>query len=323
VKEKKINRHAETEETGGRDIYRLSFEPYVKGLNESLQRGIPIGSWVMLFGNSGSYKTLHALAFALAGIMRNEKVVYVSTEQDWKGLKAQVSSLGWSFKAYDTHLTIRLLEKEKDKDNDIGAFDLVWIDLDSLRYLAWKLNDIERKEKENSRRKKYWFYDDPNLLTFAIVLGLEVVGSIKRKETEITLDQVEKPRIKEGFYKSSYSLVDIKERTPVRIIIDSINGRWNSVGKALTSMKIKLESPLYTFLLTTHTSRTYEEEMEAQVGYIVDGMIRLWNEMTEEGGRVTGWIAKMKLTDHSRLLHNVRITGGETKHIEWLPITNQ
>ena len=301
------------------EIQRLSFGPYVKGLNEALQGGIPAGSWTVLFGNPGSYKTLHALAFALEGLRQKERVVYVSTEQDWKNLKAQIASLGWDYKAYEAHLTMKLLDNK-----DFGAFDLIWIDLDSLRYLAWKLNRIVREEKEGSRKKKYFWYYDPELLTFAIILGLEGVGSIERKESNITLEQVEKLRIKDGYYESKYSMVKMNKNVVVRVIVDSISvlftSRWSIAGRVLTDMKIRLESPLYTFLLTSHVSRSSEEEMGAQVGHIVDGRIRLWNELTKEGGRVTGWIAKMRLTDHSRVLHDVRIAGGENKYIEWIPV---
>ena len=131
------------------EFRRLTFGPYVKGLNEALGGGVPAGSWVVLFGNPGSYKTLHALAFAIEGVRQRERVVYVSTEQDWKSLKAQISSLGWELKAYDAHLTVRRVKEDKD----FGKYDLVWVDLDSLRYLAWELNRIVREEREGARRR--------------------------------------------------------------------------------------------------------------------------------------------------------------------------
>jgi len=302
-------------------VERLSFGPRIRGLDEALEGGVPRGSWVVLFGNPGAYKTLHSLSFALAGVEADERVVYVSTEQDWRNLKTQIESLGWKYKAHEAHLTLKLLESK-----DFGAYDVVWVDLDSLRYLAWKLNRLVREEKEGSRRKKYYWYYDPDLLTFAIILGLEGVGSIQRKESDITLEQVERIRIKEGYYGSKYSLVKMDKNVKVRVIIDSVSvlftARWSIAGRVLTDMKIRLEAPLYTFLLTSHVSRSSEEEMGAQVGHIVDGRIRLWNELDAraKAGVVTGWIAKMRLTDHSRLLHYVSVVGSEEKRLVWEPV---
>lgn len=304
------------------EIQRVSFGPYVKGLNQALQGGIPSGSWAMLFGNPGSYKTLHSLAFALEGVRQKERVVYVSTEQDWKNLKAQIDSLGWDYKAYETHLTLKSLESK-----DFGAFDMVWVDLDSLRYIAWKLNKLVEEKREGGRKRRYFWYYNPQLLTFAIILGLEGVGAIERKDSNITLEQVDRIRIKDGYYGSRYSMVKVNKNVMVRIVIDSISvlftSMWSVAGKILTDMKVRLETPLYTFLLTSQVSKSSEEELGSQVGHIVDGRIRLWNELYKGSGRVTGWIAKMRVTDHSRVLHDVRITGGESKVIEWTPIQGE
>ena len=302
---------------------RLTFGPYVKNLSDALDGGVPPGSWVVLYGNPGSYKTLHALAFALAGLKEKERVVYVSTEQDWKSLKAQISSLGWDYKAHDAHLTMKLLE-----DKDFGTFDIVWIDLDSLRYLAYALNRIVREEGAGSRRRKYYWYYDPELFTFAIILGLEGVGVIDRRESEITLEQVERLRIKEGYYAregDSRAMLTVNKDATARVVIDSISvlftGRWSVAGRTLTDIRVRLEAPTITYLLTSHVSKLSEDEMGSQIGHIVDGRIRLWNELSGNAGRVTGWIAKMRLTDHSRALHEVKIAGKDNKYIEWSPLT--
>ena len=295
-------------------IERLGFKPYVDGLDNALQGGIPKGSWVVLFGNPGSYKTLHSLAFMLNGIENDEKVIYVSTEQDWKNLRLQARTLGWDYSVNETHLTMKTVRTGK---ND---FDIVWIDLDSLRYLAFSLNRLVREE---GKKKKYYWYYDPELMTFSIILGLELVGAVERKESDITIQQVEYMRIKDGWYGSDRAMLKVNRDVPVRIIIDSISvlftSRWSIAGRVLTDMKIRLEAPIYTFLLTSHVSRSNEEEMGAQVGHVVDGRIRLWNELTKDGtARVTGWIAKMRLTDHSRREHIVSITEtGGRKIIKW------
>jgi KaiC/GvpD/RAD55 family RecA-like ATPase len=301
------------------EVVREGFSPYVVGLDESLEGGIPKGSWVVLFGNPGAYKTLHSLAFTLAALDSGEKVVYVSTEMDWKMLKKQAEILGWSFKDIkDAHLTLKLLEKK-----EFGDYDLIWIDLDSLRYLAWKLNRLIREEKEGSKKRKYYWYYDADLVTYAIILGLEGVGLVERKESEITLKQVDRIRLRDGLYDSKKAEIKVNKDVVARVIIDSISvlytARWAIAGRILTDMKIRLELPQITYLLTSHVARSNEEEMGAQVGHVVDGRIRLWNELKGREGIVSGWIAKMRLTDHSRHLHKVVITRqNNMKVIRWV-----
>lgn len=301
-------------------IKRLSFGQNVEGLTNSLQGGVPQSSWVMLFGNSGAYKTLHSLSFLIDAVMNNERAVFISTEQDWRNLKLQIESLGWEYKAHEAHLTLKLLESD-----DFGTYDVIWIDMSSLGYLAYTLNRIVREEKEGSRKKKYYWHYDPDLLTFAIIMGLEGVGVLERKSNEITIEQVEKIRLKDGYYGSKYAQTIVNKNVTARVIIDSISAlytlRWGAAGKILTDMKIRLEIPTCTFLLTSHVPKSNEEEIGAEVGHVVDGRIMLRNELTKTSGKVRGWIAKMRLTDHSRLLHDVFITGGEKKKIKWQPIT--
>jgi len=276
-------------------------------LNNLIEGGIPLGSWVSVFGNPGSYKTLHALAFAL-GAEKNEKVVYVSTEQSYKQLMLQSEQLGWDVsKFYTAHLSLKLLSSR-----DYGDYDFVWVDLDSLRYLSYKLNALAREDSK--RKKKYYWYYDPDLLTYAIVLGLEAVGVVRRRDSEITLDQVDRVRLRDGVYGSKYSVVDVDTKLMGRVIIDSVSilftSRWSLAGRMLTDMRIRLEAPNITYLLISHVARSNEEEMGAQVGHIVDGRIRLRVELDRQHLKesiVTGWIAKMRLTNHSRRLHEVKL----------------
>ena len=292
-------------------------------LNDLIQGGIPVGSWVSLFGNPGAYKSLHSLAFTIAGLENREKVVYLSTEQSFKQLILQAKQLGWDIQAaYDAHLSLKLLSTR-----DYGSYDLVWIDLDSLRYLAWKLNALVREDKASKGKKKYYWYYDPDLMTFAIILGLEAVGVIKRRESDISLEQVERIRLRDGVYKSKYAMVDVDTKTKARVIIDSISvlftGRWSIAGRILTDMKVRLEAPNITYLMTSHVSRSAEEEMGAQVGHVVDGRIRLWVDLDRQlkQSLVTGWIAKMRLTDHDRRLHRVDLVDRDgVKHLVWTPL---
>lgn len=295
---------------------RMSFAPYVERLGELIEGGIPTGSWVMFYGDPGSYKTLHALAFALAGLRDGDKVVYLSTEQSWRSLKTQIGSLNWQYRAREGYLRVKTINNE-----EYGDYDLMWIDVDSIYYLAKALNDRQRYNGRRAGRNKYFRHFDPDVVAYAIILGLEAVGSVERKNQSISPEQAMWTRIKDGMYNSGNAKLRLNKSVRVRVIVDSVSqlfiGNWGHAGRVLIDFKLRLESPLHTYLLTSNISKGTDEEMGAQVGHIVDGRIKLWNEVRGEESRVRGLITKMRFTNHSRRIHSVTIEGTDYKKIVW------
>ena len=299
---------------------RLGFEPYVKGLDGALQGGVPEGSWISLYGPPGGYKTLHGLAFCLNALANRQKCVYVSTEMDYIQLKEQMNSLGWKLeKVYEVHFTSKIVESK-----DYGAYDLIWVDLDSLRYWAYKLNQLVREEKEGGKKKVYFWYNDPTLLTHLIMISLGAVGVLERTVTNITLDEVLYARVKDGLFESKYAKFKVNKDVHARVVIDSISpfiiGKFSVAGKILTDMKVRLATPNVTYVVVSHVAKTTEDELGANIGHIVDGRIRLWLELDEKAGEAKyyGWIVKMRQTDHSRKLHTVSMeTSGNMKYLVW------
>jgi len=299
---------------------RQGFDPYVKGLNSALQGGIPEGSWVSIYGPPGGYKTLHSLAFCLNGLANREKCIYVSTEMDYVQLKGQLESLGWKpEKVYETHFTSKIVD-----NRDYGSFELVWIDLDSLRYWAWKLNKLMREEKEGSRKKVYFWYNDPTLLIHTILIALGAVGVLERNVSRISLDEILYARVKDGLYDNKYAKFKVIKDTKARVIIDSISpfiiGKYSVAGKILTDMKVRLASPNITYIIVSHVAKTTEDELGANIGHIVDGRIRLWTEIRDNELKHYGLITKMRNTMHSNRIHEVELVSGETSVIEWRPL---
>ena len=303
---------------------RLGFSPFVSNLDNALEGGIPEGSWVSLYGPPGGYKTLHSLAFCLNGIANREKCVYVSTEMDFAQLKRQLESLGWEHDAYETHYTSRIIDSK-----DFGLFDLIWIDLDSLRYWAWKLNQVAREEKEGGRKKVYFWYNDPTLLTHVIMIALGAVGVLERNVASISLNEVLYARIKDGLfardskYKPKFT---VNKNVHARVIIDSISpfiiGKYSIAGKILTDMKVRLAAPNITYVIVSHVAKTTEEELGANIGHVVDGRIRLWLELDRQKGEAEhyGWIVKMRETNHSRKLHRIILDSSKAmKQLVWTP----
>ena len=301
-------------------VRRLGFAPFVQGLDNALQGGIPEGGWISLYGPPGGYKTLHALAFCLNALANRERCVYVSTEMDYTQLKRQLESIGWRLeKVYETHFTSKIVDSK-----DYGSYELVWIDLDSLRYWAWKLNKLIREEKESGKKKIYFWYNDPTLLTHVILVALGAVGVLERTVSSISLDEILYARVKDGLYESKYAKFKVNKDVHARVIIDSISpfiiGKYSVAGKILTDMKVRLAAPNITYIIVSHVAKTTEEELGANIGHVVDGRIKLWMELDEKEGiaKYFGWIVKMRETDHSRKLHRITIeTYGNSKRIVW------
>jgi len=290
-------------------VARLGFKPYVANLDDLLRGGIPEGSWVSLYGPPGGFKTLHALAWCLSGLANRDRCVYVSTEMDYAQLKRQLDSLGWKLgNVYEKQFTNKIVE-----DKEYGSYEMVWVDLDSLRFWAFRLNRLVSEEKGSGGRKLYFWYNDPTLLTHLVMTALGAVGVLERAVSEVSLDEVLYARVKDGLYGEGRSKFKVNKDVRARVVIDSMSmfilGRYATAGKILTDMKVRLAAPNITYMVTSHVSKMTEEELGANIGHIVDGRIRLWQELDEKSGeaRHHGWIVKMRETDHSRRLHSVSL----------------
>ena len=299
-------------------VKRAGFSPFIRGLDDALQGGVPEGSWVSVFGPPGSYKTLHGLAFCLNAVNSGERCIYVSTEMYYPQIKRQLESLGWKYNAYERQFTNRIIE-----DRDYGSYELVWIDLDSLYWWAKKLNAIVRdeyKQKSGSYERKgkiYWF-DDQSLLTHIIMVALGSVGVLERNVSKISLREVEYARLKDR------DMFKVNSDIHARVIIDSFSTyvtgvKYSVAGRMLTMMKIRLSTPNVTYAVVNHTPKSGEDELGASIGHVVDGRIKLWVEQGRDSARYYGWIAKMRETDHSRKIHTVVLDrSSDTVAIRWV-----
>ncbi len=70
----------------------------VKGLDELLGGGVPLGSVTMLQGGSGTGKTLIGLKFLLEGALRGEKGVLFTLEEAPEQLRGLAKSLDWDLR---------------------------------------------------------------------------------------------------------------------------------------------------------------------------------------------------------------------------------
>ena len=306
---------------------RLGFTPWVKGLDNALEGGIPQGYWVSVFGPPGAYKTLHALAWCLNAIDNEEKCVYVSTEATVDGMRQQLDSLGWRI---PRGATVKpLYASVVDKNGEIkarGDSDLVVADVKTLRFLAVRLNRIMREEKSGSSKTKYLWYNDPDLLVYVVLLALAEAGILK-PTGRVTPESIKSASLMDAKGGGSkYTPFEMQEGT-ARVVIDSIApfivGRYSIAGRIMTDVKYRLMHDNITVIVVNHVAKSREDEIGAEIGHVVDGRIKLWHEEVRGVLTYYGMVVKMRATDHSRVRHQVTLedtSGG--KQLVWTATTS-
>lgn len=316
AKVKEEERKEEKKETSKeKERARAGFAPLVKGLDELMEGGVPQGSWVSIYGTAGAYKTLHSLAFCIAGLMRGERCVFVSTEMNFSQIKGQLASLGWDEHLKTVHgtmFTTKILEQ------DYGNYEFVLIDTDSLYFWARKLNVAVREEK---KKKSYW-YTNINVLAHAIITALGAVGVVEREKEDITLEEIEYSRLRDGLFEkeSKWRFFTIDKSLTARVVIDSFSPYveaygFNRSGSLMTWLKMRLALPNVTYVIVNHTSKMTEEELGAAIAHVVDGRIRLLRVEEGEEQRVKGAITKMRETNHDTKLHVVSVDREKNKSV--------
>ena len=248
--------------------------------------------------------------------------VYVSTEMFDKDVLAQAKSLGWSAAGRVKPLYASILEKSGEIR--VGEeVDVAIIDVKTLRFLAARLNRLVREERSGSSKVRYFWYNDPDMLVFSIVLGLVAVGFLEARE-KVTPESVRQLALFDA--GRGRGPVAAKSGAPgVRVVVDSlapyIVGRYSVVGRLMTDIKYRLAHEKVTYLVVNHTKKTGggEDELGAEVGHVVDGRLRLWHEI--EGGELRryGIVLKMRMTEHDARVHKVElIKRGDIRVVRWV-----
>ena len=305
---------------------RLGFRPFIEGLDEALEGGVPQGYWVSVFGPPGAYKTLHSLAWCLAGLEAGERCVYVTTESTVEQLRQQLDSLGWS--PARGAVVKALYASIVDKDGAIrarGDADMVIADVKTLRFLALRLNRVVQSAGKG--RKTLW-YNDPELLVYTVLLALAEAG-VLRPTGRVTPESITAASLMDAKAGGSrYTPFELEASATARVVIDSfapfIVGRYSVAGRTMTDVKYRLMHDNITVIVANHVSKTREDELGAEIGHVVDGRIKLWHDVAGGVLETYGLVAKMRATDHSRVVHRVSLVqapGG--RRLRWEPLTPQ
>lgn len=301
---------------GGRmsENIRAGFKHFVIGLDELIEHGIPQGFWVSISGTPGSFKTLHSIAFCLSALLNKQKCIYVSPTASFHQILNQIESLGWGDTLKTTYKTH--LKKNITEDSMFGLYELVLIDKDGLYWWASKYAGVWSR----------------NLLEHMIITALGASGVIEAKDfNKITPEDIKNARLKDSYFDNSKALFKFKKDSIARVVIDDINRYilMSTLEPDVTLMHIKnsLEAPNINYLLTV--ADTSKHNLEEKIGHIVDGNIRLWNELetiSEAGMKELvpyGLVTKMRNTNHNRVVHRIILEKNTTgTFLKWVLYKN-
>ena len=82
----------------------------VKGLDEMLGGGLPKERVVIVYGGSGTGKTIFSLQFLASAAERGVHGIYVNLETPIKSVKENIESFGWNISEKEKNKLIRLLD---------------------------------------------------------------------------------------------------------------------------------------------------------------------------------------------------------------------
>ncbi len=91
----------------------------IEGLDESLKGGIPQGNLVLISGGAGTGKTTLCLQFLVEGALKQQKSLYISTEQKNEEIFRQAEPYGWKIPELESKglLKVMYIDILKDENN--------------------------------------------------------------------------------------------------------------------------------------------------------------------------------------------------------------
>ncbi|HSU72377.1 MAG TPA: ATPase domain-containing protein [Candidatus Binatia bacterium] len=127
---------AQDEEHPGCGVNRV--RTGIKGFDELVQGGIPLGSSVLVCGTPGTGKTIFALEFLYRGATEfKEKGLYVTFEQTVDALKQQAAMFGWNLDALLKKKQIEVWSiPVEDLDHTVGDTILGYVKTKGIKRLV-------------------------------------------------------------------------------------------------------------------------------------------------------------------------------------------
>lgn len=239
----------------------------IEELDKVLSGGVPKGSWVVIGGEPGTGKTIMAIHFAWAGLEGNDKVIYVTTEQEFWDVVKQAQQFGINFKEYNVVnlsdlVTYSKKEKEYKLEQPEEKPDIVVIDLFGLA----RINKLIAQEVEEGRKRGGlpWSYQT-------------LINALNKVYNEV---------------------LDIEKTQHVRLIIDSISVLWAHAPAMARRISYQLKLAYHrsniTALLTSQYAMTTKSIFGFGIEHIADVVIETWMSDVKSEKRVERYLVIKK-----------------------------
>ena len=82
----------------------------VQGFDELVEGGIPIGSFVLLSGGTGTGKSIFGMNFLVQGANNDEPGIYVSMEEGYDENKTQMALFGWDLEDLQNRKKVMIMQ---------------------------------------------------------------------------------------------------------------------------------------------------------------------------------------------------------------------
>ncbi len=278
VEEVKPRRKAERERTAqkvaSREVKIQRVPLGVDALDDALEGGVPRGSWIVIGGEPGTGKSILAIHFAWKGLEEGDKIIYVTTEQEFYDVILQAKQFGMDLDEYRVFNLAEAVQwdradREWHFERPEQTPDIVVIDLFGLSRVA-KLALQEqlqssREGKKTTTRRVYapWSID-------TLIYALD----------------------------RAYEILEVERGQHVRLVIDSMSTFW--VDKPAMARKYSYQLKLayhrsnITAFLTSQYASTTKGIFGFGVEHIADVVMETWMTDVKAVKRVERYLAVKK-----------------------------
>ncbi len=189
-----VQRQVSREKVREVKIYRVPFG--IDKLDDALEGGVPKGSWVVIGGEPGTGKSILAIHFAWKGLELGDKVIYVTTEQEFYDVIVQAKQFGMDFDEYNVFNLAEAIQwdradREWTFEKPSKTPDIVVIDLFGLSRVArFALQEQLSSEKKSTKSKKSYVPWSIDTLIFALDKAYEVLEVEKGQHIRLIIDSM-------------------------------------------------------------------------------------------------------------------------------------
>jgi len=274
----------------------------VDALDDALEGGVPRGSWIVLGGEPGTGKSILAIHFAWKGLEEGDKIIYVTTEQEFYDVILQAKQFGMDFDKYRVFNLAEAVQwdradREWHFEKPEETPDIIVIDLFGLSRVA-KLALQEQlqssKEGKKTTRKIYapWSID-------TLIYALD----------------------------RAYEVLEIERGQHVRLIIDSMSTFW--VDKPAMARKYSYQLKLayhrsnITAFLTSQYASTTKGIFGFGVEHIADVVMETWMSDVKTAKKVERYLAvkKARMTAIKHTLFKIEfVKEGDISKLVLVPV---